>query len=134
MADADMLCALDMVEELRPPPPSSAFDLHEKILGGGLCARVLEERTTMLHVAVYFGSEGVAELPLDEGADIEVIDASGATPVERAFAGGFPGHAAERRKPATVVSLLLKRGASTKRVKLPDGEDDLETVLSKAMS
>ena len=134
VTDAIMLCALDMSEELRTSlsdsPGLEAFDLRQ-IPGGGVYAQVFGERTTLLHAAVYFGSEAVARMLLDVGADVEVIDATGATPLQRAFDRGFPGVSADRRRLVAVVSLLLERGASTKGV--ATGGEGLDDILKKAI-
>lgn len=134
--DAVLLCALDMVEELRRMLPDvsrlqEAFDL-QSIPGGGVYARVFGERTTLLHLAAYFGSEDVARLLLlDEGVDPEATDANGTTALQRAAARGLPGVAADRRRLAAVVTLLLERGASVQGVMMPTGNEELDAILRK---
>jgi ankyrin repeat protein len=112
------------------PGLRESFDL-ELIPGGGVYARAFGERTTLLHAAVYFGSEVVARLLLDEGADPEAIDANGTTALQCAAARGLPGVATDRRRLAAVVSLLLARGASVQGVTLPTGNEELDAILRK---
>ncbi len=65
---------------LTPTAPASwyshrskeAFDL-QRIHGGGVYARALGERTTLLHAAAYFGSEAVARLLLEHGASVQGV-------------------------------------------------------------
>ena len=105
-SDPVLLCGLNMVDELsaalrETPGFRGSFEL-DRIPGGGVYARALGERTTLLHVAAHFGIDGVIRMLLDEGADPEMTDASSATPLHRAAARGD----------MAIVSLLLERGAS----------------------
>ena len=133
--DVILLCGLEMEDEFAialqsTPAHRGTIDL-EKIPGGGLYARVFGKRTTLLHVAMYFGSEGVARILLDAEVEIDARDASGATPLQRAVARGLPGTAVERRRLTSVISLLLERGASVEGVPMSTGSEDLDAILMK---
>lgn len=61
---------------------------------------------TGLHLAVYFGADAAVQILLKHGADIDLEDARGRTPLSLAVAGGTGGK-------LSTAKLLLDDGAST---------------------
>lgn len=68
-------------------------------------ADVVEVATSLLHLAVYNGADGIVDILLAVGANPNVRDKHGRTPLHRVAAGGDSVYAAD------IVSLLLRSGA-----------------------
>jgi ankyrin repeat protein len=72
------------------------------------------KQITGLHLAAYFGVEGIVRLLLHRGADVKAAATDGETPLHRA---SYNGH-------LEVVQLLLDKGADVKAA-TEDGETPL---------
>lgn len=86
--------------------------------------------STALHVAAWLLRTVMVKLLLERGAQVDVRDGTGRTPLALAVRANVDSYWTERRSPALVEAMLLA-GASVRGVPFPSGYDDVDDLLRR---
>jgi len=84
--------------------------------------------STALHVAAWRAQHDTVRLLIDRGAQVDVRDGSGRTPLVLAVRACVDSYWTARRSPAS-VDALLRAGASTAEIRHPSGYDEVDDLL-----
>ncbi len=86
--------------------------------------------STALHVAAWKGWHGTVQFLIEQGAQVNVLDGKGRTPLALAVKACIDSYWKSRRKPDSVAA-LLNAGATTQGINWPTGYVEIDELLKK---
>jgi FOG: Ankyrin repeat len=103
--------------------PVNAMSLHGDPYFG------IARNSTALHVAAWRARHDTVRLLIDRGAEVNVLDAEGRTPLQLAVKACVDSYWMNRRSPES-IEMLVRAGASREGISLPTGYDAADAVLA----